>query len=182
MTQRRLQITILCEDRQQEVFARYFLKKRGFTGNVKPKICLKGAGEQFVRENYPKEVKAYRSKNYLSGMLVVLIDADKKTVEERLKQLDAALTADSQELRKPDEKIAIFVPKRNIETWIHHLQGENVDEETEYAKFTNNESICKLGVEQLATQCSQGNLDENAPPSLQAACSELQRLLPLLNN
>jgi hypothetical protein len=65
MTQRRLQITILCEDKQQEIFARHFLKRRGFTGNIKPKICIEGAGEQFVRDNYSKEVKAYRSKNYL---------------------------------------------------------------------------------------------------------------------
>ncbi|AFZ24350.1 hypothetical protein Cylst_2111 [Cylindrospermum stagnale PCC 7417] len=181
MSQRRLQITILCEDRQQEVFVRYFLKKRGFTGNIKPIICLQGAGEQLVRDNYPKEVKAYRSKNYLSGMLVVLIDADNGTVENRLRQLNNALIEDSQEPRQPNERIAIFVPKRNIETWVHYLQGETVNETDAYTKFRENEAICKPGVEQLATQCSQGNLDVNTPPSLQAACGELQRLLPLLD-
>jgi len=48
MSQRRVQIVILCEDRQQEVFARYFLKKRGFTGVFRANICPKGsqAGEQ----------------------------------------------------------------------------------------------------------------------------------------
>jgi len=39
MSQRRVQIVILCEDRQQEVFARHFLKKRGFKGLFRPKIC-----------------------------------------------------------------------------------------------------------------------------------------------
>lgn len=180
MSQRRVQIVLLCEDRQQEVFARHFLKKRGFTGNIRTKICLKGAGEQFVRENYAAEVKAYRSKNYLLGMLVVLIDADKKTVQERLNQLDDALTEDGQKLRPPNENIAIFIPKRNIETWIHYLQDETVDEETEYAKFPNNESACKPLVENLLNRCYQG-LDDNAPPSLQAACGELQRILPLLD-
>jgi hypothetical protein len=70
MSQRRVQIVILCEDRQQEVFARYFLKKRGFTldRNIRIKISAKGAGEQFVRESYAAEVKALRSKNYLLGM------------------------------------------------------------------------------------------------------------------
>jgi len=179
MSQRRVQIVLLCEDRQQEVFARYFLKQRGFTGNFRTKICLKGAGEQFVRESYAAEVKAYRSKNYLSGMLVVLIDADKKTVEERLNQLDEALNANSQLVRQPKEAIAIFIPKRNIETWIHYLQGEIVDEVTEYAKFPNNESACKPLVANLVNQCYQG-LNENAPSSLQAACGELQRILPLL--
>ncbi|MDZ8026283.1 MAG: hypothetical protein RMY36_031265 [Nostoc sp. SerVER01] len=180
MSQRRVQIVILCEDKQQEVFARHFLKKRGFIfdRNFRIEICPKGAGEQFVRKRYPAEVKAYRSKNYLSGMLVVLIDADKKTIQERLKQLDEALIEDSQQIRQPQEAIAIFIPKRNIETWIHYLQGDTVDEETEYSKF-NNESECKPYVENLVNQCYQG-LDENAPPSLQAGCGELQRILPFL--
>ncbi|MGF1935167.1 MAG: hypothetical protein RM347_012300 [Nostoc sp. ChiQUE02] len=168
-------------DKQQEVFARHFLKKRGFIldRNLRIEICPKGSGEQFVRKRYPAEVKAYRSKNYLSGMLVVLIDADKKTIEERLNQLDEALIANSQLVRQPKEEIAIFIPKRNIETWIHYLQNETVDEETEYSKFLNNESACKPSIENLVNQCYQG-LDENAPPSLQAACGELQRILPLL--
>lgn len=180
MSQRRVQIVILCEDRQQEVFARHFLKKRGFTGTIRTKICPRGAGEQFVRESYAAEVKAFRSRNYLSGMLIVLIDADTKTVEERLKQLNDSLIEDSQESRKSDESIAIFVPKRNIETWIHYLQGETVDEEIVYAKFTNNESACKPYVEKLVNQCSQGSLAVNVPLSLQVACREFPRILRLL--
>lgn len=186
MTQNRVQIVILCEDLQQQVFAYHFLKKRGF--NLDPKNVTirtspkgKGSGEQLVIKRYAAEVKAYRSKNYRSGMLVVLIDADNGTVENRLQQLNNALIEDSQEPRQPNERIAIFVPKRNIETWVHYLQGETVNETDAYTKFRENEAICKPGVEQLAAQCSQGNLDENAPPSLQAACGELQRLLPLLD-
>ena len=185
MSQRRVQIVILCEDKQQEVFAIHFLQKRGFTldRNFRTEICPKGAGEQFVREKYAQEVVEYRrQRNKRSGMLIVLIDADKKTVEERLKQLDDALIENSQQLRQPSEAIAIFVPKRNIETWIHYLQGTNVNEQAEkpYPKFDKNESICKPYVEQLVNQCYQGNLDENAPPSLKAACGELQRILPLI--
>ncbi|MEH2448451.1 MAG: hypothetical protein V7K18_22555 [Nostoc sp.] len=181
MNRRRVQIVILCEDKQQEVFARHFLKKRGFIldRNLRIEICPKGAGEQFVRKRYPAEVKAYRSKNYLSGILVVLIDADKKTMEERLNQLDEALSENSQLVRQPKEAIAIFIPKRNIKTWIHYLQDETVDQETEYSKL-NNESGCKPYVENLVDQCYQG-LNDNAPPSLEAACEELQRILPLLN-
>ncbi|MFH7026413.1 MAG: hypothetical protein ACHBN1_13650 [Heteroscytonema crispum UTEX LB 1556] len=51
------------EDRQQEVFARHFLKKRGFTGIIRYEICPEGSqsGEQYVRSRYPVEVKACRS-------------------------------------------------------------------------------------------------------------------------
>ena len=174
-----MQIIVLCEDRQQEVFARYFLIKRGFNSRKITYLPLpKGtqSGEQYVRENYPKEVRAYRSKNYLSIALVVLIDADKHTIAERLNQLDLELEADSQAKRQLDEKIAVFVPRRNIETWIHYLQGEIVDEETAYSKLSQ-ESDCKPCVENLVNHCQRG-LDENAPESLREACSEWQRILP----
>jgi hypothetical protein len=77
-----------------------------------------------------------------------------------------------------DEAIAIFIPKRNIETWIHYLQGESVDEEREFSKFTN-ESDCKPYVDQLVSQCFRGDLDPQAPSSLKTACRELQRILRL---
>ncbi|MBD1932052.1 MULTISPECIES: hypothetical protein [Cyanophyceae] len=183
MSQHRVQIVILCEDRQQEVFARYFLKKRGFAGRFRAEICPPGSqsGEQYVRTQYPAEVKAYRqNKNRVSIGLVVLIDADTDTSQERLNQLAHALSEDSQENRQPDEAIAVFVPKRNIETWIHYLQEEPVNEEDTYSKFLKNEASCKPYVEKLADQCRSQNLPEDAPESLQAACGELQRLLPLL--
>ncbi|MBC6452667.1 MAG: hypothetical protein GDA43_05235 [Hormoscilla sp. SP5CHS1] len=179
MSQRRSTVVILCEDRQQEVFARHFLQKRGFPGPFAVKICPKNkqSGEQYMRELYPMEVKAYRSKkNYLAISLVVVIDADKYTVADRLHQLDTALEEDSQPRRQEEEQIAIFVPKRNIETWIYYLQGETVDEETAYPKLLR-ESDCKSDVEELAQQCPRG-LDENAPRSLHMACDELQKILP----
>lgn len=183
MSQRRVQIVILCEDRQQEVFARYFLKNRGFTGRFRAKICPKGSqsGEQYVRSQYPAEVKAYRqNRNRVAIGLVVLIDADTGTLEARLNELASVLNQDKQKNREPNEAIAIFVPKRNIETWIHYLQGETVNEEDAYAKFEKNEAVCKTAVEDLADRCYSQSLPEDAPPSLQAACGELQRLLPLL--
>jgi len=185
MSQRRVQIVILCEDRQQEVFARYFLKKRGFTGVFRANICPKGSqsGEQYVRTHYPAEVKAYRqNRNRVSIGLVVLIDADMGTLQDRLSQLASILDQDAQDKRRSDEAIAIFVPKRNIETWIHYLQGESVNEEDAYAKFEKNEAVCKTDVEDLADRCYSQSLPEDAPRSLQAACGELQRLLPLLES
>jgi hypothetical protein len=183
MSKRRVQIVILCEDRQQEVFARYFLEKRGFRGPFRPKICPEGSqsGEQYVRTHYPKEVKAYRqNRNRVSIGLVVLIDADTGTLEARLDELARVLDEEEQKNRGPNEAIAIFVPKRNIETWIHYLQGETVNEEDAYAKFEKNEAACKTNVENLADRCYSQSLPEDAPRSLQAACGELQRLLPLL--
>src|SRR4028119_1575242 len=183
MSQRRVQIVILCEDRRQHLVARYYLRKRGFTGLFRANICPPGsqAGEQYVRTHYPEEVKAYRqNRNRVAIGLVVLIDADTGTLEARLNELASVLDEDAQEKRRSNEAIAIFVPKRNIETWIHYLQGETVNEEDAYARFKNNEAVCKTAVEDLADRCYSQSLPEDAPRSLQAACGELQRLLPLL--
>ena len=124
-----------------------------------------------MREQYPQEVRTYRSKStYLSTLLAVVIDADTHTVEQRLAQLDTALT------RQDDEKIAIFVPKRNIETWTHYLMGEAVDEETAYSKLAR-EGQCKPHIKRLVEEICPSGLPEDAPPSLHAACDELQRIL-----
>ena len=56
-----------------------------------------------------------------------------------------------------------------------------MNEEDAYAKFEKNEAACKTAVENLADLCYSQSLPEDAPRSLQAACGELQRLLPLLN-
>ncbi len=108
MTKRKVEVTILCEDIQQQVFARRFLINRGFHTRKIRLLALpegKGSGEQYVRVNYPAQVKAYRSQsNYLSICLVVLIDADTKMVDERLRQLDKALEEDSQSRRQPHDK------------------------------------------------------------------------------
>lgn len=181
MTQNRQTVVILCEDLQQYVFARSFLLKRGFQGNFVDRKCPSGkqSGEQYVRERYPAEVKAYRNKkNHLKTFLVVVIDADTGTVPNRLAQLEQALEEKTLPRRLADDKIAIFVPKRNIETWIHYVMGETVNEEHAYPKFPKDEGACKPFVEALAGQCQQAGLADDAPHSMQLACAELQRILP----
>jgi hypothetical protein len=180
MSQRRVQIIILCEDRQQEVFARHFLKQRGFTGTFRSNICPQGSqsGEQYVRTQYPLEVKAYRqNRNRVSIGLVVVIDADTNTLLNRINQLSETIEED----RQPNEAIAIFVPKRNIETWIHYLDGNSVDEDKSYPKLLK-EGYCKPAAAVLVEQCRSQNVAEDIPETLRLACEEFQRLLSLLSN
>jgi hypothetical protein len=174
------EVIILCEDIQQEVFARTFLVKCGIPG---PRIYTaplpkEGAGESFVRRQYPKEVKAYRQRaNRMNLGLVVMVDADNQLVEDRFVELNQALQEKGLPIRQPTEKIGIFVPRRNIETWIHFLMGHEVDETTEYAHFTHREGDCRPHVKQLA-QNRHNPLPNDAPLSLQSACQELPRIFP----
>ena len=178
---KQIRAVILCEDRQQEVFASTYLKTRGvhiLRVQINPDPG-RGSGEQYVRRHYPQEVKAFRS-NYPAQSdtrLVVMIDADKHSVEKRCQEMDRLLQEAGMPARQPVERIGVFIPRRNIETWIYFLRGESVDEETAYQKFTGNESVCKPDVKTLAQNYRQP-LPDHAPTSLKAACRETARILP----
>lgn len=173
------EVVVLCEDRQQEVFARSFLKEIGYWGKkVRTRTAAKGlgSGEQFVRTNFPEEVQTYRRvRNYKKIALVVFIDADTREVDACLRGFDDELIQNSLKFREHNERIAIIAPKRNIETWIHFLMGQVVDEETIYPKFVGNESICKPYVKQLAQRMNEA-LPTEAPNSMKLACVERKRI------
>jgi hypothetical protein len=69
-------------------------------------------------------------------------------------------------------KRKINIPKRNIETWIHHLRGVSVDEETSYPKLSE-PGACKTDVKRFAAQ----KIRALAPDSLKLALAEMERLL-----
>ena len=172
------QVVILCEDHQQEVFARHFLTKCGINRRrIRVRVAPggKGSGEQFVRQKYPEEIQYLRSRSYLNIALAVLVDADTRSVRDRLRQLDDELVSKSLPRRQSDEKIGIFVPKRNIDTWIRYLQGETVNEVEAYPRLEK-EGDCKPFVAKLA-EIRHQPLPDNAPSSLKSACGELSRIL-----
>lgn len=175
MSKHKVRLVILCEDTPQEVFARHYFIHRGVNPRrirVRKSPAAKGSAEQFVRQQYPIEVQAYRQRAGEDIALAVVVDADTRTVAERVKQMDENLETD----RQPDERIAIFTPKRNIETWIYYLKGQAVDEETVYPKLQK-ASECKEDVKRLALEICPAGLPDDAPPSLHAACAELKRIL-----
>jgi len=171
-------VVILCEDRQQECFVYRYLRHKGLSRHsirVRKAPSGKGAAEQYVRREYPSEVMTLRARSGSSAGLVAVIDADGLSVEDRLNQLAASLNDASQPPRQPQEPIALLIPKRNIETWIHHLLGQSVNEDDQYPKFFDEQRKCEPAARAFAERCP-NNLDD-APPSLQAGCVELVHLL-----
>jgi hypothetical protein len=108
--------------------------------------------------------------------LVVLTDADIKAVSQRRRELEEVLDIGGQGRREAVERIAIFIPKRNVETWIHYLMGETVNETDVYRKLPL-ESDCKPFVARAAAK-SEYRLTADVLPSLRAACGELTRIFP----
>jgi len=170
------QIVVLCEDKQQAVFIRRFLIKCGENGHniyIKSSPPGRGAGEQFVREQYPTELTGYRRRaTMLNIALVVMRDCDTRSLEETRATLESAT------LRRSNDRIALLFPKRNIETWIHFLtNGEAVNEIDSYPKLRGRESDCHAAADRLAAK-NEYRLSADVPSSLRAACPEIQRIRP----
>jgi hypothetical protein len=177
---RNVQVVILCEDRQHEAFARRFLTRAGKSvrvQRVEVSPSGRGSAEQFVRERFAKEVAYYRARKHrVEQALIVLIDADGREVAARTEQVESACVEAGQTRRQGDERVAIFVPARNIETWFAYLDGQTVDENERYPHLER-ERDCQRHVDCLYEMCQRGALREPSPPSLNAACSEYRSRL-----
>ena len=173
---RNVQLVLVCEDSQQETFARRFLNKAGWPTRrmrVEKAPTGQGSGEQFVRESFPTELAAYRAKAHQVGQaLVVFIDGDDKGMAARLAQLDDICTSEGIDPRKVGERVGIFVPTWRIETWFAYLDGTEADETKNNYPRLDRPRECQRHVNALCEMCQQGNLRQPAPPSLDAACKE----------
>lgn len=163
----RPKITVLCEDKQHESFIRRFLKKRNRKIYAVTRTDA-GAGDQFVRDNYPAQLDAIRKRG---GILVVMIDGDNYSIEQRQKRMDEACREKGVSPRSLSDKVAVFVPMRNIETWLAYLDGEDVNETATYPRLER-EGECQRHVNVLDQMCIEENLRTPVPASLEAACRE----------
>ena len=173
---RSVQIVLLCEDSQHEAFARRFLSRVGWSiRHIRVEKAPKGAGsgEQFIRNRFPDEVKAYRSqKHHVSVALLVIMDGDRKGVEGRLNELDNACRERGISSRSSDEHVLVFVPTWQIETWFAYLEGGGVDETKRNYPRLPRARDCQQHVDTLVSMCQNNKLRQPAPSSLVAACEE----------
>ena len=173
-----VQIVLLCEDTQTESFVRNFLKHRNFKGrdiDTCPLPDGSGAGEQWVREQYPEELKLIRRRK--NAYLIVVIDADTGTIDDRHRELEIACREKDISPRdhSKDANVLYIIPRRNIETWLAYLENKSVDESKVYPKLKR-ESDCKEHTRRLHDMCGARRLREPAPPSLREACNEYRKL------
>ncbi len=171
------QIIVRCEDLQQRVFIYRCLVNNGIhPRTIQIRHNPGGDAKRFVLVQYPIQVKALRRTPHISKAVISMIDADDRTVEERKREHDKALEESGQEWRVDSDKIAILVPRRNIETWVHHLLGMAVNEHDEYPRFRGEERKCAPAAEDFSRRCPHG-MRETDLPSLHDGCAELQRAL-----
>ena len=184
MTKRRVKIVLLCEDSQHETFIRRFLKGMGWNTReirVEKSPSALGSAEQWVREKFPHELMAYRQRQQrAASALIAMIDADNRGVQDRINEFGEACSSLQIAFRDDEEAVAIGVPKRNIETWIHFLDGDAVDENTLYPKLGRVRD-CKPAVDRLVQLCRSTRLTPDAPQVLTTACDEYNtRIRPIV--
>ena len=172
-----VKIVLLCEDKQTDVFVRRFLRHRNFDERDIRTLPLpdgRRSGEQWVRKRYPDELKVIRSRR--DAYLIVVVDADTGTTEDRRKQLETECRHKGVPSKTERDPVLLFVPRRNVETWIAYLGGSNVDEDRLYPKLKR-ERDCAEHARQLHEMCRvEQRLREPAPPSLREACGEYRKL------
>ncbi len=177
----RVYVIVVLEDSRHEMLVRRYLKKRGM-GEREMRIerspSGRGNAEGWVRETFVKEVNVYRSRHAKTALIVV-VDADAHTVQDRWKQLDGAIEeAGKQRVDVQHEQIARLVPKRNVETWILCLNGHEVNEGADYKKTRDDWN--DLIPQAVGTMLEWTHQDTEPPSrcidSLRSGVNELKRL------
>jgi hypothetical protein len=179
------QVIVLVEDRRQQTFVRRYLERSNYrTDQIRfePLPAGRGSGEQWVREQYARNVDAYRARAARAATaLVVVIDADTAPMGRRVEQLDESAP------RRPEERISHLIPRRNIETWVLCLNGRRpdgnpVNEDEDYKAHEDARDIdqqIKPAAETFFNWSRPGTLvPAHCLDSLQRAIREIRRLEP----
>lgn len=140
MSNRVSKVVLLCEDEAHSRLFRAYLKQVGIP-NIDRIMTAEVASQKvhggnvgWVLDHFPRELYACRKRQTeAETLLVVMIDADEGTVEDRRKQLDNRARREKMEpLSTDDPTLALLIPKRNVETWIRSLLGESATEIEDY--------------------------------------------------
>jgi hypothetical protein len=171
MSARKVQVVVVCEDAQHEAFLRRILSGLGYERRkIRVEKSDRGAANAWVLQQVPNLLRVYRT-GHVEHIVVVMIDTDERTLEDRLRQVDDACRAQGIEPRKPEERVAVLLPQRNIETWLAYLDGEDVDETSTYPRLEF-ASDCQRHVDTLLEGCQKGRLRPPTPRSLELACQD----------
>jgi hypothetical protein len=147
-------VVVLCEDQRHYHFVRGFPAAKGIRSDrIRPMMAPPGggSGEQFLREQFPRELKAHRSRHG-NVLLIVCVDQD-RSGQDRAKELADACAAQAVPLASKNDRLLMLIPARNIETWLYLVeQAGSVDEVADYKPRCRDAKPGKLG-RRMASAC-----------------------------
>ncbi|WP_045213598.1 hypothetical protein [Desulfonatronovibrio magnus] len=175
----RIRYTILCEGARDYYFAKSFIEKA--IGKDKTEFYRsqtvpgRGSGEQQVRNLFPDELAARRKRpKNENHWLVVITDGDGLSPKDRKTQLFQELADRLMEMPGDDEKCALFIPCRNLESWFEWIQKGNSNEEKNYKNKHRNAKPTEFG-KALFEKCQRSGKC-NYPHSLDNACRQWEKM------
>jgi hypothetical protein len=123
MSNRVSQTILLCEDALQERLTKAYMKLCGLRTEppyVKALVASRlqeGGNIGWVLNEFPKQLHASRRRHKKAKTLLILvIDADAFTVEQRRRQLSDRVANAAYEPLRPDDPSVLLIPRRHIET------------------------------------------------------------------
>ncbi len=177
----RYQYIVLCEDAQMKSFITSFLLAEKIPSRkmrFRPVPAGKGSGESFVMRNYPVEVMYLQRNNFNRIVLVVCVDADSDTFSEKEQKLSRELSnhRETDEIKRQEKFIMLWIPRRQIENWIHYLRNEDTIEEKDY-RHTGKPERCKVEAERMVALFHGEDVVDYEPlPSIVCAKNEYERI------
>ena len=175
----RVRVTVLVEDRALERLARGILLLLGCQRrdiSVEGYPVGHGSAKQWVEKEFPRVVKEYRGKGREQVALLVATEADQQTITQRLNCLATTLADEKLPARDDHERIALWIPKWNVETWILSLLGNDIDEDHNYKHKVKKPDYKALAEAFVTRMRDFHNRETESLPSLEIAFKETSRM------
>ena len=121
-----------------------------------------------------RQLKAIRGRS--GGCLITVLDSDTLSVRERREQLGPEFEHQRIPPAQSDDRLVVFVLRRNLEAWLAVSEGKEVTERDINPKLAR-EGDCARHAYELVRMCTkEQRLWELAVPSLHEACEKYPRL------
>lgn len=184
MSERVSETVLLCEDDMQARLVRAFMKVSGVqTRTLRERIASEleqGGNCRTVLNRFPEELRACRKRHQAKAKthLIVMIDADDLSVDDRRRELlDELNKLDMASLNEHDS-VSLLIPKRNVETWIRALNDEESLEDENYKRSKPpDKSVVRAAARRLHEWVKpDANVGENCVPSLTLSLPEWRKI------
>lgn len=175
----RVRLHVWCEDQRQEQFVRALFTGRRFGMAARDLMFRlppkgKGSAAQWVIANFNRAMQAARSGKHQAKLgVLVMVDGDNEGVKRRKRSL-----LQPPNDQRDDLRLAIWVPTRNIETWVKYLSGSSNPPALAWDSYDFKAEL-KDAWDKLLPQAIARWHSMPSPlevPSLEDACLELSRL------
>jgi hypothetical protein len=185
MNDRVSKTVVLCEDDPQARLVREYMKRCGvphrppFVQELVASRMRRGGNIGWVLDRFPQELHACRQRSKkVKTLLVVCVDADDRSTNERRGQLFSRVEAEGYDKCEVADPVVFLIPKRHVETWLCALGGQTVSEDQDCKGQTDVGKANVRAAAHILYDWSRPHavVGPHCVPSLQAAFPEWRKI------